>query len=276
MIEEYERTKTSIRQREGRERTALLRMLFSDSDDAALAERELGNQYGISGSGLFLVAAVAPAEGNTADDHDWSDHLRRAGLNSVWIREQHTDFGLIALGADANDLPQKLRLLTNTFHQHAARAGISAPYDSLRASARARINAYAALWATAEDTFPVLIFDGDPLSEIVVAAPDAARRLARDVFHHVMDLPTQDSHLLLETVETYFRKGGSYAATADVLFCHPNTVRYRLRRVEELTGLQFNDPNHSARLALALKALKYAPRRRTEVTDIAPGGTPQR
>ena len=30
--------------------------------------------------------------------------------------------------------------------------------------------------------------------------------------------------------------GGSATAAGQALFCHPNTVRYRLRRVEELTG----------------------------------------
>ncbi|HTT53964.1 MAG TPA: helix-turn-helix domain-containing protein [Streptosporangiaceae bacterium] len=42
---------------------------------------------------------------------------------------------------------------------------------------------------------------------------------------------------LLETVSTYLEQGSSLEATARLLFVHPNTVRYRLRRVTELTGL---------------------------------------
>jgi PucR C-terminal helix-turn-helix domain/GGDEF-like domain len=42
---------------------------------------------------------------------------------------------------------------------------------------------------------------------------------------------------LLDTVITYLEQGSSLEATARLLFVHPNTVRYRLRRVSELTGL---------------------------------------
>ncbi len=36
---------------------------------------------------------------------------------------------------------------------------------------------------------------------------------------------------------TYLELGNSLEATARLLFVHPNTVRYRLRRVSELTGV---------------------------------------
>ncbi len=41
---------------------------------------------------------------------------------------------------------------------------------------------------------------------------------------------------LLDTLTTYLEQGSSLEATARMLFVHPNTVRYRLRRVAELTG----------------------------------------
>ena len=40
---------------------------------------------------------------------------------------------------------------------------------------------------------------------------------------------------LLDTLTTYLEQGSSLEATARMLFVHPNTVRYRLRRVTELT-----------------------------------------
>ena len=36
---------------------------------------------------------------------------------------------------------------------------------------------------------------------------------------------------------SYLEQGDSLEATARLLFVHPNTVRYRLRRVTELTGI---------------------------------------
>ncbi len=46
---------------------------------------------------------------------------------------------------------------------------------------------------------------------------------------------------LLDTVMTYLEQGDSLEATARLLFVHPNTVRYRLRRVTELTGIAAGD-----------------------------------
>jgi len=40
---------------------------------------------------------------------------------------------------------------------------------------------------------------------------------------------------LLDTLTTYLEQGSSLEATARLLFVHPNTVRYRLRRAAELT-----------------------------------------
>jgi DNA-binding PucR family transcriptional regulator len=46
---------------------------------------------------------------------------------------------------------------------------------------------------------------------------------------------------------------GSHAAAAAELFCHPNTVRYRLRRIEESTGRDLSAPRELAELCLAFE-----------------------
>ncbi len=58
--------------------------------------------------------------------------------------------------------------------------------------------------------------------------------------------------VLLETLSAFLEHGGSVEATARALFVHPNTVRYRLRRVTEITGYAPNDPRDSYTLRVAL------------------------
>ena len=60
----------------------------------------------------------------------------------------------------------------------------------------------------------------------------------------------------------YLEQTSSLEATARALFVHPNTVRYRLRRVAEVTGYTPADPRHAfaLRLALALGRLADGPR----------------
>jgi hypothetical protein len=57
---------------------------------------------------------------------------------------------------------------------------------------------------------------------------------------------------LLDTLTTYLEQGSSLEATARLLFVHPNTVRYRLRRVAELTGYPPADGRAAFTLRIAL------------------------
>ena len=41
----------------------------------------------------------------------------------------------------------------------------------------------------------------------------------------------------MRTLEEFLRRRGNISATADALYVHPNTLRQRLRRIMELTGL---------------------------------------
>ena len=57
---------------------------------------------------------------------------------------------------------------------------------------------------------------------------------------------------LVETLSAYFGSGRSLEATARAQFCHPNTVRYRLRQVADLTGLTPTDARDAFTLEIAL------------------------
>lgn len=46
---------------------------------------------------------------------------------------------------------------------------------------------------------------------------------------------------------------GSINATAEKLFCHPNTLRHLLKRIEDRTGLSLNRPQEAAELCLAFE-----------------------
>ncbi|HEX7662406.1 MAG TPA: helix-turn-helix domain-containing protein [Pseudonocardiaceae bacterium] len=68
---------------------------------------------------------------------------------------------------------------------------------------------------------------------------------------------------LLETVDAYLETGGSLEACSRKLFVHPNTVRYRLRRVIEVTGRSATDPRDGLVLRTALTLGRLARARGT-------------
>jgi DNA-binding PucR family transcriptional regulator len=57
---------------------------------------------------------------------------------------------------------------------------------------------------------------------------------------------------VLDTVQTYLESGGVLENCARLLFVHPNTVRYRLRKATELTGRNPSDPRDALVLRIAL------------------------
>jgi len=62
---------------------------------------------------------------------------------------------------------------------------------------------------------------------------------------------------LLETLEKYLDYGESPVKTAEKLFVHPNTIKYRIDRIIEILGYDPTlDPEEKLALHLALKLYK--------------------
>ena len=61
---------------------------------------------------------------------------------------------------------------------------------------------------------------------------------------------------LVATVETYLENDGNVAATAQQLFTHRHTIRYRLERARELCGHDVTSTEGREKLGLGLKAMR--------------------
>jgi GAF domain-containing protein len=59
----------------------------------------------------------------------------------------------------------------------------------------------------------------------------------RDLVAKIAEYDRQRQTSLLRTLEEFLRRRGNISATAEALYVHPNTLRQRLRRIQELSGL---------------------------------------
>jgi hypothetical protein len=91
----------------------------------------------------------------------------------------------------------------------------------------------------ADDLLPERALGGDPA---------AHRRLIDSIVAPLADAGGE----LLRTLAVYVEGGGALEACARALYVHPNTVRYRLRRIGEITGYSPTDPRDSFVLQTAL------------------------
>ncbi len=113
-------------------------------------------------------------------------------------------------------------------------------------SARSAASGYRAARAWPEG--PRTLLSNDLLPERALAGDGHARRtLARDLFGLL-----KGSKELLETCVGFLDAGSSMEATARAMFIHPNTVRYRLRRIQEVTGYNPTDAREAYVLRLAI------------------------
>ena len=103
-----------------------------------------------------------------------------------------------------------------------------------------------------------LLSAGDLLVERVLAGDATAVRRLRDTVYAPWRPPTTP---LLETLDAYLDHGAALEPAARSLFIHPNTLRYRLRRVAELTGSRPVEPPGRRRAA-----------GRADPRSVAPGG----
>jgi GAF domain-containing protein len=70
-----------------------------------------------------------------------------------------------------------------------------------------------------------------------IAMEAGARDSTIDAVAKLADYDRERGASLLATLEEFLRRRGNISATSDALFVHPNTLRQRLRRIADLTGI---------------------------------------
>ncbi|WP_309230942.1 PucR family transcriptional regulator [Nocardia sp. SYP-A9097] len=102
----------------------------------------------------------------------------------------------------------------------------------------------------------VRVADIDTAVGLFTAVPGGLqRRFAERVLGPVVDYDRKTGAGLLETLEVYLGCEGSWRQAADRMHLHLNTVRYRIGRIEELTGRDLGHMEDRLDLYLAMRTL---------------------
>jgi len=86
--------------------------------------------------------------------------------------------------------------------------------------------------------------------------PGELRRFFAETIEPLVNYDEQYETNLVHTVDTFLAADGNVAGTAQRLFTHRHTIRYRLERVKDLTGLDCASTDGRERLSLGLKAMR--------------------
>ncbi|MEK7818077.1 MAG: helix-turn-helix domain-containing protein, partial [Actinomycetota bacterium] len=106
----------------------------------------------------------------------------------------------------------------------------------------------------------IATFDDMGIYKLLISAleedPEEVRGFYEETIARVEEYDADHKTDLLGTLETYLAKDRSVAATAKVLFTHRHTVRYRLGRIADLTGLDVQKSEDQEKLSFGLKTMR--------------------
>jgi hypothetical protein len=236
--------------------------------DELLAEAEslgLGAERGLA---LLVVRARA----KQASAEGWRDQVlaaavrgaRAAGSSSVAApspRQADSCAEVLVLVRAADEAEAQLRLLVGHSialgRSRIARSG--AELSRLGDEARLAVNV-AEGGPGDDDGHRVLAFEDTGSYRLLLPAmsddPAELHRFFEETIAPVVRYDEQYESNLVQTVGAFLEADGNVAGTAQRLFTHRHTVRYRLERVRELSGLDVGSSDGRERLSLGLKAMR--------------------
>lgn len=254
LVDAYRDEEARLRSRDlGRRYSVVEGLLDGRGSDPAYA-REAALTLGLPEHG-DLACVVAPVV-DISDDplRTPREALRAGGYTSVWHPRRSEVVGLVALGATTAPAAATREVAELLGPCASGPVGVSPPVAGLaEVDAGRRLARLAA--RTLDDATPAIATLDDRLPEALLAdSPEVAGRLRRVVLGGLLDLPEPDRRTLLRTLEVVLAEGGSPTHAAAALYCHRNTVMYRLSRIEALTARRLAEPRDRLLLTLSVLA----------------------
>ncbi|WP_114452081.1 PucR family transcriptional regulator [Halopolyspora algeriensis] len=247
LTEAYREEEARVRSQELDRRNLFVTALLEGRGDEPGLAREAAQTLGLPEDGP-LLCLVAPVDSPRDEPlHAPHDVLATRGFVSSWHVRPAAVAGLVALGD--RSVTEVLRALEPAV---TGRVGVSPVIDGL-----AEVGIAYGMAETAAHTLrePGLATLDDRLPEaLLLRSPELLPRLRRVAFGKLRDLPEADRQVLLGTLEAVLACSGSATHAAQRLYCHRNTVLYRLQRIETLTGRKVADPRDRMLLTLGLMA----------------------
>ena len=211
--------------------------------------RDLACHLRLPINGPFIVVAAHVPSGGDEPLPEIESKLRSLGIFSAWRRLPDLQVGIMHVESD-----RKLEKVVALVSRMAtARVGVSAAFGDLRDTPHALHVARVMLHGPTDSRSSVAVFDGSILATAAVSAPEVMVQTVGAALDGFGDLPDEERDMLFETFRAWQDNDGSVRGAAEVLICHPNTVRHRMRRIEKHTGRSLSRPRDVAELCLAFE-----------------------
>jgi DNA-binding PucR family transcriptional regulator len=201
-----------------------------------------------------VIAAECPILGKQALP-GISAQLRAIDIFSAWRLLPDLQVGIAQVPSDK----AREAMLELIERQAIKRVGVSPEFHELTNTAQALRYARVALNARSSERGGVTVFDDSVLAVAAVSATEVSKKVAAVILGQFDDLPTDEKGVLFDTFRAWLASKGSVNDAAAGLHVHPNTVRYRLHRIERHTGRSLTVPGELAEMCLAFEVRENIP-----------------
>ncbi|HZC90592.1 MAG TPA: helix-turn-helix domain-containing protein, partial [Mycobacterium sp.] len=254
MADAYRQQLTAQILEQEEERSALVEALLSRRITDTHSLWEAADLLRLPTAGPYVVvAAELPAIGKLGLPAI-ENKLSARDIRSAWRLLPDLHVGIVHVR-----IRDTVDTLIAVLRQATVRVGISPPFDDLAETSEALRFARLAVTGKPSGDSLVTVFDDTPLAVAAVSAPEVMTKIRSTVLKGLSHLPSPERTILLDTFQAWLQAGGSANDTAAAIFCHPNTVRHRLRRIEELTGRSLSRPIDISELCLAFEVEQRLP-----------------
>lgn len=274
----HERTTTELGLRYKRAvANALVSGLFLDAEDARLKAHSLG----LADSAPYRVAAIRlddtstearPQPERTAQA--LADQLSSGGPGTVGLTRDGLVLAIVP--DDEGSAPGRVNAqrVARRFARLARHIGpgLTATFGLSEVLERPEL-APQGLWQAQQAielglrlgrTGQVISYDELGIYRLLLRVGDMSElwSFAEDVLGSLAEYDQQHSAQLVWTLSEYLRAHASPKQTAQVLRLHPNTISYRIQRIEQVTGLDLTDPDDRLIAHVAVKIIESQARGR--------------
>lgn len=241
-----------------RQRGELVNDLLNGMDDesAALRAEVLGHDLGRPHR--VVLVAGEPA-GSPRDGEDFLNAVRRAarGRQLTALIGARSNSVVLLIGHDVDWAALRASTLEE-LNGGQCRIAVGEVCDRPSALPRSFREAELALrlQVSLAATDQVSEYAGLGVFRLLAALPDQrdVHRFVRQWLGDLIDYDARKGTELVATLTEYLEQGGSYAVTSRRLSVHRNTLKYRMQRIRELSGLEPNHPDVRFNLQLAARA----------------------
>lgn len=239
---EVERLKA---EREGRRRLGaeMLADLIDNRGDVSVATTRFLTERGLAEEPRVLAAFAA---GEAGRYHDLHLRLEERGVPHLLSRRSGV---FVALLAHAD------RAVGTLVEEVDPPLGLSHPVGSSTRVADAHQEAVWALQGARAAGRRMVRYGEDEASPFLPRDLDESRAIVRQILGPVLAYDAEHGAPLVRSLRIYLSHNRSLKAAAEALHVHKQTVIYRMRRVEELTGRRLGSVEDVVNFWLALRAL---------------------